>query len=189
MGNTLIMYPTLIIEDFIEEKDLNTLNKSFDGLTFELNPSAKIKTYSTLFSYSFSQNFEHYSLIEHINNSLIRCIEKFYGVKVDSYTGNSVVKYEKNYFIDKHKDWEPNDDWVIKHNKKQVHLSSVFYFNDDYTGGELVFYDEKNLQKKNLTIKPKSNSVIFFDALHLHATEPISSGIKYSHTNFYTLEV
>lgn len=56
-------------------------------------------------------------------------------------------------------------------------------------GGELFFCDDFMNSKKILEFKPPSGSVIFFDALQIHGTNPIISGVKYSDTNFYTLEL
>ena len=100
---------------------------------------------------------------------------------------NIEMLFDRHYnsAIDIHKDWEPKDEWVILNNKKTVHLSSVFYFNENYSGGDLVFYN--NNKEKYFFIKPKKNCVILFDALQAHSTIPIISGVKYSYTNFYTL--
>lgn len=182
------MYETIIKENLISNNDIDLLCSSFKGLTFSLNPSAKEDNYSSLHSYSVDHNYKFSNIIEKIDKLISADIEYFYGYRVKSFTGRCIVKYEQNQYINLHKDWEPTDEWVIINNKDTVHISSVFYFNDDYDGGELLFHDQKNNSIKNLVIKPKPGSVVFFDALQVHSTNPIISGIKYSYTNFYTLE-
>ena len=179
------MYPTVIIENLIEEDKLNLIQSSFCNLDFQLNPSAKEETYATLRSYSVDESFVYYDLIKKIDKKIENYIKAHYSKEVESCTGQSVVRYVENQFIDIHKDWEPKDEWVILNNKKTVHLSSVFYFNENYSGGDLVFYN--NNKEKYFFIKPKKNCVILFDALQSHSTIPIISGVKYSYTNFYTL--
>ncbi len=186
MGYTVMTYPTVIIEDFIKEDTLDLIQSSFSNLHFELNPSAKEQTYSTLRSYSVDQNFPYYDFMKNIDEKIEKHIKAHYSKEVESFTGQSIVRYVENQFIDRHKDWEPKDEWVILNKKKTVHLSSVFYFNDDYFGGDLVFYNDN--KEKYFFIKPKKNCVILFDALQSHSTIPIVSGVKYSYTNFYTLE-
>ena len=39
------MYPTVIVENLIEEDKLNLIQSSFYNLDFRLNPSAKKETY------------------------------------------------------------------------------------------------------------------------------------------------
>ena len=179
------MYPTVIIENLIEEDKLNLIQSSFCNLNFQLNPSAKEETYATLRSYSVDESFVYYDLIKKIDEKIENYIKAHYFKEVESCVGQSIVRYVENQFIDIHKDWEPKDEWVILNNKKTVHLSSVFYFNDNYSGGDLVFYNNK---EKYFFIKPKKNCVILFDALQAHSTIPIISGVKYSYTNFYTLK-
>lgn len=56
-------------------------------------------------------------------------------------------------------------------------LSLIIYLNDDYEGGELFF---KNF---DLTIKPKSGSVLCFPSsfIYLHEVKKITSGSRYSY--------
>ena len=182
------MYETIIKENLISNNDIDLLCNSFKDLTFTLNPSAKEDNYSALHAYSVDHNYKFSNIIEKIDKLILADIEYFYGYKVKNFTGRCIVKYEQNQYINLHKDWESTDEWVILNNKDTVHVSSVFYFNDNYEGGELVFHNEENNTVKNLIIKPKPGSVVIFDALQVHSTNPIVSGVKYSYTNFYTLE-
>lgn len=54
-------------------------------------------------------------------------------------------------------------------------LSMVFYLNDDYEGGELVFPRQK------LTLKPRAGSLVLFPPSwdYPHASLDVKSGVKY----------
>lgn len=51
--------------------------------------------------------------------------------------------------------------------------TALFYFNEDYDGGEISFPD------KNLSIKPNKNSVIIFPSKTVHQVDMLKSGSRY----------
>lgn len=55
-------------------------------------------------------------------------------------------------------------------------ISLVYYFNDDYEGGEVEFSNQ------GVSLKPKANELLIFPSDHvfLHEVKPITSGVKYS---------
>ncbi len=61
------------------------------------------------------------------------------------------------------------------------HIASIYYINDDYTGGEIVF---PNL---NLKIKPKANSLIIFpgNENYLHEVLKIVEKERYSSSMWF----
>jgi Rps23 Pro-64 3,4-dihydroxylase Tpa1-like proline 4-hydroxylase len=82
-----------------------------------------------------------------------------------------ILKYGKdNFFIDH------VDDGLFMSRK----VSLVYYFNDDYEGGEIHF------PRFNVTIKPKANQLILFPAAYIynHNVNPIISGTRYSMVNW-----
>jgi hypothetical protein len=58
----------------------------------------------------------------------------------------------------------------------------VYYLNDNYNGGEIYFPNQE------LEIKPKPNTLIFFPGTleYLHGVKPITNGIRYTLTSFWT---
>ena len=60
--------------------------------------------------------------------------------------------------------------------QKNQHIVCMYYINDDYDGGEIVFPDY------NLNIKPKSNSLIMFpgNENYLHGVVEVSKGFRYT---------
>lgn len=66
-------------------------------------------------------------------------------------------------------------------------LSFILNLNEEYEGGDFVFYDEKNNEaiKK---IKCKTGTVIFFPSnfLYPHSVQPITKGTRYSIVGWIT---
>lgn len=83
-----------------------------------------------------------------------------------------LLKYNINDFFDVHTD-------SSRRYPRQV--SSVYYINDDYSGGELEF------PYINLSIKPSSGELLIFPSTNLfsHKARPVISGVKYSMANWY----
>jgi hypothetical protein len=59
-------------------------------------------------------------------------------------------------------------------------LSIIINLNDNYSGGDLVFTDQKEMEIKR--IKLQKNSIVFFPSnfLYPHTIEPILKGTRYS---------
>jgi hypothetical protein len=55
-------------------------------------------------------------------------------------------------------------------------VSSVYYLNDNYTGGEL------NFPRFNITFKPKANQIILFPSTYVynHSVSPVIDGERYA---------
>jgi Rps23 Pro-64 3,4-dihydroxylase Tpa1-like proline 4-hydroxylase len=55
-------------------------------------------------------------------------------------------------------------------------ISMVYYMNDNYTGGEIVF------PRFNLTIKPEADAMIMFPSTYVynHSVLPVTEGTRYS---------
>jgi hypothetical protein len=60
--------------------------------------------------------------------------------------------------------------------QKHQHIVCMYYINDDYEGGEIVFPDY------DLSIRPKSNSLIMFpgNENYLHGVLEVSKGFRYT---------
>ena len=64
--------------------------------------------------------------------------------------------------------------------KEQVSISSVFYFNEDFIGGELIFCKDRESSDFSLmNLKPQKGTVIFFDSLKLINASLIFFNFKY----------
>lgn len=190
-----MLLPTIISENIISKDDCLLIVDALKDQTFNHipqnynlpeNPNEDAMRIRTL---SIDSQFEQHSLIFKLENSLVSFIEKFYRVKVLNVAGQCIVRYTNGQFINLHKDWEPNDAYVLEHKKSQVHLSSVTYINGDFSGGEIVLKEDYIMGDDLVTLNPTAGSTIFFSGDKYHITKPITSGVKYSYTNFYTLDI
>jgi predicted 2-oxoglutarate/Fe(II)-dependent dioxygenase YbiX len=185
------MFDTVIKYNLLNKEDIDFLNKNLITEEYVMNPSAEKDSDSVIHTCNIKhlKNVDVFKIIKNIDNKLFSIIEEIYKLKILKVAGTCIAKYTEGKFIGTHKDWQENDDWVVKNNLETVHLSCVFYINDNYSGGELCFYDNQNNVNKLLEFKPSAGSAIFFDALQVHGTNPIINGIKYSYTNFYTVDL
>jgi predicted 2-oxoglutarate/Fe(II)-dependent dioxygenase YbiX len=64
------------------------------------------------------------------------------------------------------------DDWSVHH----YNIASIFYINDEYSGGEISFPEH------NVTIKPKANSLVIFpgNSNYLHEVLQVTNGERYT---------
>jgi len=196
-----LLYPTIIVEKFFSDKECEFLldNIKNSGKEFDITDyggSDKGKSYFNVSSLP----------MENYYNALNKFIEKQYSCSIVSSRGKSVARYTKDQNINLHQDWDPNSPDVVQNNKPQVHISSVTYLNEDFIGGEIVIAEtSKNINMSSndqrqlvleqitnnttlMTVTPKTGLTIFFDALYWHVTNPITSGVKYCYTDFYSIE-
>tara|TARA_R110000803_G_C11984169_1_gene321115 strand:+ start:1817 stop:2419 length:603 start_codon:yes stop_codon:yes gene_type:complete len=82
-----------------------------------------------------------------------------------------VLKYEKNGHYKIHSD---------HCHKIPRTLSCIFFINDDYDGGELIFKTPD--QEKKIQIDKKTNRLIIWPSnfLYPHAVMPVTEGVRYS---------
>jgi hypothetical protein len=84
----------------------------------------------------------------------------------------NIVKFEQGYAMHLH---------VDTLSVSSLHLASVYYINDDYSGGEINFPDH------NLTIKPDANSLLLFpgNENYWHETLEVLENNRYTSTKFF----
>ena len=85
----------------------------------------------------------------------------------DSHDSYGILKYgEGQKFID-HIDDSPN---------ATRRISTVYYLNDNYTGGEI------NFPRFGVTLKPKANQMIVFPSsfIYNHSVDPVIEGHRYA---------
>jgi len=63
--------------------------------------------------------------------------------------------------------------------------SSILYLNDDYTGGEVVFYDDD--RTKGTTYSPKTGTLLYFPGTekYHHEVMPVRSGSRSNFVIFF----
>ena len=195
MGYPVNMYPVIISEEFISKDNCNYIinlvkDKKFShtpqNADLPEDPILDNKRIRALHLYS---DFEGICILDNLESSLNNFVEKNFSAKILDVTSHVLIKYMPNQYIDLHRDWEPADPYVINNNKKQVHLSSITYFNEDFVGGEICIKAEDGYSTDLLVVAPKTGMTIFIDGNKYHVTKPIISGVKYSYTKFYHLDI
>jgi hypothetical protein len=207
------MFDTLIKTDFIDPKTLSILreycdvceyyiNRSYPGLPAE-NQDNHYFTDKMLLEMglppvqpeilrshsSFHMVEEIGEIFSKIHSACGEIIFEIYKKRTLSINGSGIIRYQPGQSLAYHRDWEDDDKWARDSNRHTIHLSSVFYINDDYRGGEFKMSSQKfgDFRSDIMAIRPPAGSIVFFDALQWHASAPVDSGNKYSSTNFYTL--
>ena len=172
-----------IMNNLLSREDVNCLLHEFSVSEFSESES------NTMLSVNNpKQGSLAFVILNKIREHIYTEIENSYRCKIVRDVGLAVLKYEKNAFIDTHRDWEPNDPYVVQFSKPRVDLGCVIYVNDNYEGGEILFFNEKNNQSPFMSIKPNFGTCLLFDSSIYHKTKPIVSGIKYSVTEFLQVE-
>lgn len=90
-----------------------------------------------------------------------------YGVYFSEHDNYQILKYGKGQYFTNHIDDHP-----------QYHrrLSSVYYINDNYEGGEI------NFPRFNICYKPKANEMIIFPSTYVynHSVSEVLNGTRYA---------
>jgi hypothetical protein len=123
-------------------------------------------------------------LIEDMIKRLKVQVDKFFDVDVRE-TGPAIVRWPIGARQEPHADKEfhigeergrPND-------FPYYDIASLFYFNDDYEGGELYF------PVQGIEFKPKAGAAYFFpgDRHYVHGVRPVKSGHRFTSPFFWTI--
>jgi hypothetical protein len=111
-------------------------------------------------------------------------IEDFYKVKVTP-TGTTIVRWLPGQLQNPHADKELHEgpDAGLPNDFPNYDLSSLFYLNDDYEGGELYF------PLQGIKFKPKKGAAYFFpgDKEYVHGVTEIKNGIRYTCPFFWEI--
>lgn len=189
------MYPVIISENLISKENCNFIvdlvkDEKFSHTPQNANlPEDPILDNKRIRALHLYPGFEGMAILDDLELNLNNFVEKNFSAKILNVTSHVIIKYTANQYIDLHRDWEPNDPYVIENNKQQVHLSSITYFNEDFVGGEICIKHDTAINEDLLTVTPRTGTTIFLDGNKYHVTKPIISGVKFSYTKFYTLLV
>jgi autonomous glycyl radical cofactor GrcA len=123
-------------------------------------------------------------LIQDMQQRLKVKVDKFFNVNVRA-TGPAVVKWPVGTHQTPHADKELHEgpDAGKPNAFPYYDIASIFYFNDDYEGGELYF------PAQNVKIKPKAGSAYFFpgDMNYVHGVTTVTSGLRFTCPFFWTV--
>lgn len=117
-------------------------------------------------------------------NRLQPIIEDFFKVRVQP-TGQTIVKWNPGQFQRPHADKELHygPDAGLPNDFPYYDISSLFYINDDYEGGELYF------PHQNIQFKPKRGSAYFFpgDMNYVHGVTEVRESYRYTCPFFWEI--
>jgi predicted 2-oxoglutarate/Fe(II)-dependent dioxygenase YbiX len=124
-------------------------------------------------------------LIESMQERLKIEVDKFFNVNVRA-TGPAVVRWPIGTRQEPHADKELHEgpDAGTPNAFPWYDIASIFYFNDDYEGGEIYF------PIQGLEYKPKAGSAYFFpgDMNYVHGVRPVISGNRFTSPFFWTVK-
>jgi len=185
------------LENFMEKNELKTLSKfaktlnTWDKTETHYNENGtviyeaeywkdRVATEQTLLKVDPSIP----KTIRKMMKRLMPVIEDHFNVKIEP-TSPTIVKWLPGQYQHPHADKELHEgpDAGTPNDFPYYDLASLFYLNDDYTGGELYF------PKQNIQFKPKPGAAYFFpgDMNYIHGVTEVKKGIRYTCPFFWTI--
>ena len=101
--------------------------------------------------------------------------------------GRIVDRRGPGAFLGKHQDIPTGDFskyFGAASGESGMEFTQIFYWNDDFKGGELVF-NKSEFIKDDIIYRPTAGDVIVFRSFHEHEILPVISGNRYSSQQFY----
>ncbi len=149
-----------------ESTDATINKKTRDTSTFGVQYAGQIKDITAtnageVFNLSLNNIFfEHFSIIE-------KDYLDSYGINCDWHDSYGILKYGEGQFFSNH---------IDDHKDYHRRVSTVYYMNDNYTGGEI------NFPRFGITFKPKANQMIVFPSNYVynHSVSPVIEGNRYA---------
>lgn len=185
------------LENFLTEEELEAGNafarnlSSFDDANTEYNEDGtiiydhsvwknRVATFDVL-----SKNGPHMiPILKGMIDRLKPIIENFFNVEIIP-TGPAIVRWPEGTRQEPHADKELHEgpDAGKPNAFPWYDIATIFYFNDDYEGGELYF------PVQGIQLKPKVGAVYFFpgDRNFIHGVRRVKSGCRYTSPYFWTI--
>ena len=152
---------------FVKEKESVAINnQTRNTSTIGVPYLGKINT-----EYSENAKEEFNKKLNNLFFKYFDSIEKdymfFYGIRSSWHDVYGILKYGEGQFFTNHIDDHPD-----YHRR----VSTVYYINDNYVGGEI------NFPRFNITLKPRSNQMIIFPSTYVynHSVSPVTQGKRYA---------
>jgi predicted 2-oxoglutarate/Fe(II)-dependent dioxygenase YbiX len=135
-------------------------------------------------SMEISHDPEIKQVVEGLIVRLKKEVDKFFDVNVQA-TGPAIVRWPIGTRQDPHADKELHEgpDAGTPNDFPHYDIASIFYFNEDYEGGELYF------PIQGIEFKPTAGSAYFFpgDKYYVHGVRPILSGNRFTSPFFWNI--
>lgn len=186
------------VENFLTEEEIKIMmkfsenNSSFDKTETEYNENGTLIYQSDVWvnrvvtGDSFGDSNQHVlDLLLDLRSRFQKIIESFFNVEVIP-TGPACVRWPVGARQEPHADKELHEgpDKGTPNAFPWYDLGTVFYYNDNYVGGELYF------PLQGIEFKPKAGAAYFFpgDMNYIHGVRPIVSGCRYTSPFFWTIK-
>jgi hypothetical protein len=139
----------------------NTRDTSIIGIPYTNHDNIDFTNTSTTFFTTLSSIFYKYF------NNLERDYFDSYNFSTSWHDGYSILKYSTGQKFTNHID--DHKDYIRR-------VSTIYYMNDDYVGGEI------NFPRFNISYKPKANELLIFPSNYIynHSVSSVTKGTRYS---------
>jgi hypothetical protein len=147
--------------DSTDDLDTSKRDTLTIGVSYLDNPEINYDSPNSIFNTSLSKMFfDAFSVIENDYKA-------YFGVSTDWHDSYGILKYGVGQKFVNH-----IDDHTAFHRR----ISFVYYINDDYEGGEIIF------PRFNISYKPKANEMIVFPSTYVynHSVNEVTSGTRYA---------
>ena len=126
-------------------------------------------------------NPEIYTLIDHYIDKMAQTINSLYNCRVSN-RPPCIIRWFPGIEQRPHADKQMNDG--SPNPFPTYDINSLFYWNDDFEGGELYY------PQHDITIKPEPGLAVFHpgDIHYLHGVKMVTSGERYTTPAFYSVE-
>jgi len=126
------------------------------------------------------QNAEVHSLIEHYIDKMKKCAEDHFKCTLSS-RNPVIIRWFPGLEQRPHADKQLNDG--SPNPFTDYDLNSLFYYNDDFEGGELYYPDH------GITIKPKPGLAVIHpgDINYLHGVKMVTAAERFTTPSFYSI--
>jgi len=141
----------------IMTRNTKTIGVNYSGKIDEIQSSNLSSLFFTNLNNLF---FEHFDPIE-------KDYMSYFGIGSNWHDSYGILKYGEGQFFTNHIDDHPD-----YHRR----ISTLYYLNDNYSGGEL------NFPRFNISFKPKANHMVVFPSTYVynHSVSPVTEGERYA---------
>lgn len=150
-------------EGYNVDSNVNTNTRDTQTISIP-HSSVPLQNYNDLIS-SFHTSLSNIFL-EHLV-PLENSYQHHYGVNCSWHDSYQILKYSVGQKFTNHIDDHP------EHHRR---VSTLYYLNDDYSGGEIVF------PRFDISFKPKANQMVIFPSnfVYNHSVLPVTEGVRYA---------
>jgi len=153
------------------------------GVKEESDAKVNTKTRDTsTIGVSYLGNVKNVSLVDNVKELFFINLnniffESFDPIEKDYLSSYGIFsEWHDSYGILKYGEGQQFTNHIDDHPSYHRRVSTVYYLNDNYTGGEI------NFPRFNITLKPKANQMIIFPSTYVynHSVSPVIEGERYA---------